>query len=219
MVTASPECISCNSSCPWAIDMYRWRMSEMLRWYNSFSSPSKTNDLARRASRRASALSRGSSPRRRYSRYEVCQFRFGVTPLCAPSTRKASPSVAEGTSGWSEVSSGSGVSSILTDGSYMSLEKTFGEPSSAPRLFSPGHPRSRCTVEQHGSLPDTTSLSSARWFAECNLSGTRQNNICRVSLSAYNDTRYTHPLPSAKHSAYTDARQRRLCRVSNSRRN
>jgi hypothetical protein len=116
MVTASPECISCNSSCPWAMDMHRWRMPKGLRWYNSFSSPSKTNDLARRASRRASALSRGSSPWRRYSRYGVCQFRFGVTPFCCPSTCKASPSAAEGTSGWAEVYTGSGVSSILTDG-------------------------------------------------------------------------------------------------------
>jgi hypothetical protein len=111
-----PECISCNNSCPWATDMHRWRMPEGLRWYNSFLSPSKTNDLARRASRRASALSRGSSPRRRYSRYGVYQFRFGVTPFCSHSTRRASPSAAEGTSGWAEVSSGSGASSILTDG-------------------------------------------------------------------------------------------------------
>jgi hypothetical protein len=98
------------------IDMHRWRMHEGLRWYNSFSSPSKTNDLAHRASRRASALSRGSSPRRRYSRYGVCQFWFGATPFCSPSTPRASPSAAEGTSGWAEVSSGSGASSILTDG-------------------------------------------------------------------------------------------------------
>jgi hypothetical protein len=97
--------------------MHHWRMSEGLRWYNSFSSPSKTNDLARRASRRASALSRGSSPRRRYSRYGVCQFRFGVNPvLLYLSTRRASPSAAEGTSGWAEVSLGSGASSSLTDG-------------------------------------------------------------------------------------------------------
>jgi hypothetical protein len=57
--------------------MHRWRMPEGLRWYNSFSSPSKTNDLARRASRRASALSRGISPWRRYSTYGVCQFGTG----------------------------------------------------------------------------------------------------------------------------------------------
>jgi hypothetical protein len=56
------------------MDMHRWRMPEELRWYNSFSSPSKTNDLARRANRRASALSRDSSPWKRYSRYGVCQF-------------------------------------------------------------------------------------------------------------------------------------------------
>jgi hypothetical protein len=109
-----PECISCNSYCPWVTDMHRWRMPEGLRWYNSFSSPSKTNDLARRASRRASALSRGSSHRRRYSQYRVCQFRFGVTPLCSISTCRASPSAAEG--GWAEVSSGSGASLSLTDG-------------------------------------------------------------------------------------------------------
>jgi hypothetical protein len=41
MVTASPECISCNSSCPWATDMHYWRMPEGLRWYNSFSFPVK----------------------------------------------------------------------------------------------------------------------------------------------------------------------------------
>jgi hypothetical protein len=116
MVTASPECISCNSSCPWVTDMHHWRMPEGLRWYNSFSSPSKMNDLAPRASRRALALSRGSSPRRRYSRYGVYQFRFGVTPLCSISTRKASPSAAEGTLGWTEASSGSGASLSLTDG-------------------------------------------------------------------------------------------------------
>jgi hypothetical protein len=106
--------------------MHRWRMLEGLWWYNSFSSPSKTNDLVRRASRRASALSRGSSPRRRYYRYGVCQFWFGVTPFRSPSMRKASPSAAEGTSGWAEVSSGSGASSSLMDGCYMSLEKTSG---------------------------------------------------------------------------------------------
>jgi hypothetical protein len=101
---------------PWATDMHHWRMHEGLRWYNSFSSPSKTNDLARQASRRASALSRGSSPRRRYIRYGVCQFSFGVTPFCSPSTRRASPSATEGTSGWAEVTSGLGASSSLTDG-------------------------------------------------------------------------------------------------------
>jgi hypothetical protein len=61
---------------------------------------SKINDLARRASRRASALSRGSSPRRRYSRYGICQFRIGVTPFRSTSTCRASPSAAEGTSSW-----------------------------------------------------------------------------------------------------------------------
>jgi hypothetical protein len=91
-------------------------MPEGLRWYSSFSSPSKTNDLARRASRRASALSRGSSPRRRYSRYGVCQFQLGSTPFRSPSMRKASPSAAEDTSGWAEASSGSGVSLILMEG-------------------------------------------------------------------------------------------------------
>jgi hypothetical protein len=116
VVTTSPECISCNSSCPWVMDMHRWRMPEGLRWYSSFSSPSKTNDLARRASRRASALSRGSSPRRRYSKYGVCQFGTGVTPYRSPSTRRASPSAAEGTSGWAEASSGLGALSSLTDG-------------------------------------------------------------------------------------------------------
>jgi hypothetical protein len=96
--------------------MHRWRMPEGLRWYNSFSSPNKMNDFARRASLRASALSRGSSPRRRYSWYGVCQLRFGVTPLCSISTRRASPSAAEGTSVWTEASSGSGASLSLTDG-------------------------------------------------------------------------------------------------------
>jgi hypothetical protein len=28
MVTQAPECISCNSSYPWATDMHRWRMPE-----------------------------------------------------------------------------------------------------------------------------------------------------------------------------------------------
>jgi hypothetical protein len=37
-------------------------------------------------------------------------------PISLPSTRRASPSVAEGTSGWAEASSGSGASSTLTDG-------------------------------------------------------------------------------------------------------
>jgi hypothetical protein len=96
--------------------VHRWRMPEGLRWYNSFSSPSKTNDLARRASHRASALSRGSSPQRRYCRYGVCQFWFGATPFRSPSMRKASPSATEGTSGWAEVSSGSGAASSFTDG-------------------------------------------------------------------------------------------------------
>jgi hypothetical protein len=48
--------------------------------------------------------------------YGVCQFGLGVTPFRSPSTRRASPSAAEDTSGWAEVSSGSGVSSILTEG-------------------------------------------------------------------------------------------------------
>jgi hypothetical protein len=88
------------------------------------------NDLARRASRRALVLSMGSSPRRRYSRYGVCQFGSSVTPFCSSSTGKASSSMAEGASGaangtsgstegasgWAEASSGSGASSILMDG-------------------------------------------------------------------------------------------------------
>jgi hypothetical protein len=98
------------------MDMHRWRMPEGLWWYNSFLSPSKTNDLAGRASRRASALSRGSSPRWRYCRYGVYQFRLGVTPFRSSSTRSASPSGAEGASGWAEASLGSGVSSVLTKG-------------------------------------------------------------------------------------------------------
>jgi hypothetical protein len=81
-----------------------------------FLSPSKTNDLARRASRRALALSRGSSPRRRYSRYGVCQFRFGVTPFRSISIHRASPSEVEGTSSWAKVPSGSGAPLRLTDG-------------------------------------------------------------------------------------------------------
>jgi hypothetical protein len=91
-----------------------------------FHHPVKRNNLARRASRRALTLSRGSSPRRRYSRYEVCQFGFGMTPFRSPSMRRASPSAAEGTSGWAEVSSGSGASSSLTDGRCMFLQKMFG---------------------------------------------------------------------------------------------
>jgi hypothetical protein len=84
---------------------------------------SKTNDLARRDSRRASARSRGSSPWWRYCRYGVCQFRLGWTPLCPSSTHSASPSgaegasgCAEGASGWVEAFSSSGVSSVLTEG-------------------------------------------------------------------------------------------------------
>jgi hypothetical protein len=91
-------------------------MPEGLRWYSSFLSPSKTNDLARRASRRALALSRGSSPRRRYSRYGIYQFGTDVTPFHSSLTCRASPSAVAGTSGWAEASSGSGVSSIWTNG-------------------------------------------------------------------------------------------------------
>jgi hypothetical protein len=101
-----------------------------VRWWSSFPSPSKTNDLARHANRQFLARSRGSSPRWRYCRYGVCQLRLGVTPLRSSSTRSASPSGAEGasgraedasdraegTSGWAEGASGSGVSSILTEG-------------------------------------------------------------------------------------------------------
>jgi hypothetical protein len=32
VLTASPECISCNSSCPSAMDMHHWRMPEGLWW-------------------------------------------------------------------------------------------------------------------------------------------------------------------------------------------
>jgi hypothetical protein len=85
--------------------------------------PSKTNDLAHRANHRALARSRGSSPRWRYCRYGVCQLRLGVTPLRSSLTRSVSPSGAEGASGraegasdWAEGASGSGVSSILTEG-------------------------------------------------------------------------------------------------------
>jgi hypothetical protein len=44
----------------------------------------------------------GSSPRWRYRRYGVCQFRLGVTPLCSSSMRSVSPSGADGTSGRAE---------------------------------------------------------------------------------------------------------------------
>ena len=71
----------------------------------------------------------------------------------------------------------------------------------------------------YSPLPETGSLPSATRFAECNISGTRQNSLCRVPLSAKNDTRHRYLLPSAKHSAHNDPRQRNLCRVSNSRRN
>jgi hypothetical protein len=66
----------------------------------------------------------GSSPQRRYSRYGVYQFGTGVTPFRSPSMRRASPSAVEGTSGWAEASSGASL--ILTDGLYISLEKTTG---------------------------------------------------------------------------------------------
>jgi hypothetical protein len=73
---------------------------------------------------------RGSSPRWRYCRYGVCQFRLGMTPLRSSSTRSASPSGAEGASGraegasdgaegasgWAEAFSGSDESSVLTEG-------------------------------------------------------------------------------------------------------
>jgi hypothetical protein len=54
-----------------------------------------------------------------------------VTPFRSPSTRRASPSAAEGTSGSAKASSGlaegiSGASSILTEGWCISLEKTSG---------------------------------------------------------------------------------------------
>jgi hypothetical protein len=65
----------------------------------------------------------GSSPRWRYCRYGVCQFRLGGTPFRSSSTRSASPSGAEGASGRAEGASGraktfsgSGVSSVLTEG-------------------------------------------------------------------------------------------------------
>jgi hypothetical protein len=77
-----------------------------VRWWSSFPSLSKTNDLARRANRRALARSRGSSPRWRYCRCGVCQLRLGVTPLRSSSTRSASPSGAEGASGRAEGASG-----------------------------------------------------------------------------------------------------------------
>jgi hypothetical protein len=116
-----------------AMEMHHWRMPEGLRWWSSFPSPSKTNDLARRANRRALARSRGSSPRWRYCRYGVCQFRLGVTPLRSSSTRNASPSGAKGTSGRivgtsdrAKGTSGSGVSSILTEGWCRSREKASG---------------------------------------------------------------------------------------------
>jgi hypothetical protein len=46
----------------------------------------------------------------------VCQFRLGVTSFRSSSTRSASPSGAEGASGRAETFSGSGVSSVLTEG-------------------------------------------------------------------------------------------------------
>jgi hypothetical protein len=41
---------------------------------------------------------------------------IAISTFRSPSMRKASPSAAEGTSGWAEVSSGSGASLSLTDG-------------------------------------------------------------------------------------------------------
>jgi hypothetical protein len=46
----------------------------------------------------------------------ACQFGFSVTPFRSSLMRRASPSAAEGTSGWTEASLGSCMSSILMEG-------------------------------------------------------------------------------------------------------
>jgi hypothetical protein len=61
-------------------------------------------------------------------------------------------------------------------------------------------------------------LPSFRHFTEINLSGTQQNKLYRVPLSANKHTWHKPPLSRAKHSAYTDTRQKNIRRVSSSRR-
>jgi hypothetical protein len=85
MVSARPRCISPNNSCPYLMGMHRWRIHEVLHWYNSFSSLSSTKVFARRARRWASALPRGSSPRRRNSRYGVHESHASVATPCPSS--------------------------------------------------------------------------------------------------------------------------------------
>jgi hypothetical protein len=46
-----------------------------------------------------------------------------------------------------------------------------------------------------------------RLFADCNLSGIRQNTLCRMLLSANNNTLQRFSLSSAKHSVCIDARR------------
>jgi hypothetical protein len=73
-----------------------------------------------------------------------------------------------------------------------------------------------CGVFKDHSLPESDYLPSDWIFVECNLLDTQQHLLCRVPLSANADTRYRTLLLSAKLSAYNDARQRMLCRVSSS---
>jgi hypothetical protein len=72
---------------------------------------------------------------------------------------------------------------------------------------------------KNSQYPKTGGLSSTRWFVEYNISDTRQNSLCRVSLSANNNAWHRHLLPSVKYSTHNDTPQMSLCRVSSSRRN
>jgi hypothetical protein len=67
------------------------------------------------------------------------------------------------------------------------------------------------------TLPESKALPSVAIFAECFLSGTRQRRLCRVPHSVKLDSRQRGSLPSARHSAQDDTRQRLVCRVSNTR--
>jgi hypothetical protein len=67
------------------------------------------------------------------------------------------------------------------------------------------------------SLPESESLPSVGFFAECLLSGTRQRRLCREPPSVKSGSRHRDSLPSAEHSAEDSTRQRRFCRVSNTR--
>jgi hypothetical protein len=67
------------------------------------------------------------------------------------------------------------------------------------------------------SLPESESLPSVGFFAECLLSGTRQRRLCREPHSVKSGSRQRAPLPSAGHSGEDSTRQRHVCRVSNTR--